>query len=150
MKPSSRLNQSLTDENIFLPRETDNNAADKLAAHAARLQIGDALLRWYAGAAIQRRDASPGHMLAGVDLTEPVRIVASVDVSDRFGAGRWDGGGRGEWFRSGRLCQLLAAEPLAGIVESISPNETARHTLAQPANLPEMADNRVCDCVCVC
>lgn len=45
MKPSSRLNQSLTDENIFLPREADNNAADKLAAHAARLQIGDALLR---------------------------------------------------------------------------------------------------------
>lgn len=45
LKPAGHLNQSLTDENIFLPREAEDNAVDKLAAHAARLQTGEALPR---------------------------------------------------------------------------------------------------------
>lgn len=67
-----------------------------------------------------------------------------MDVSDRVGAGiqvRVS-----VWRRIG--ASSFAAVLLAGAAESISPNETARHTLTPAVNLPEVPNKPACACVC--
>lgn len=63
-----------------------------------------------------------------------------MDVSDRVGAGiqvRVS-----VWRRIG--ASSFAAVLLAGAVKSISPNETARHTLTPAVNLPEVPNKPAC------
>lgn len=64
----------------FLPCEADKPPRTNQQLVLPDSRLVDTLLQRCTGAVIQRRDASSGHMLAGVDSTEPVRIVVSVDV----------------------------------------------------------------------